>query len=261
MTGLNQSLQVRTLILPKAGLKRSECEDSIGTRSSVQRFCVADGATEAFDSRRWARLLTKHWVLSNRSLLTREELRPWLSALGERFRAHWAKKTLPWYAAEKARAGAFAAFLGLGFFASGDSISWQAIAIGDSCLIHTRAERMRSSFPISDPSHFGCHPILVPSNDARLDAVIDQVVIRDGRARVGDVFLILTDAIAAWYLQALNTSPHLAHEFDAHLAAGNDHNLETLIRRCRNSGSLRNDDVAVIRIAIKNSVRRRSVLR
>jgi hypothetical protein len=46
MTGLNQSLKVHTLILPKAGLERSECEDSIGTRSSVQRFCVADGATE-----------------------------------------------------------------------------------------------------------------------------------------------------------------------------------------------------------------------
>jgi hypothetical protein len=87
------------------------------------------------------------------------------------------------------------------------------------------------------------------------------VVIQGGRAKVGDVFLVLTDAIAAWYLQALNTSPHLAHEFDAHLAAGNDHNLETIIRRSRNSGSLRNDDVAVIRIAIKGSVRRQKVLR
>jgi hypothetical protein len=94
-----------------------------------------------------------------------------------------------------------------------------------------------------------------------MDAAIDQVVIRDGRARVGDVFLVLTDAIAAWYLQVLNTSPQLAHEFDAHLAAGSDHKLETLIRRCRNSGSLRNDDVAAIRIAIKNSVRRQTVLR
>lgn len=261
MTGLNQSLEVHTLILPKAGLARSECEDSIGIRSSVQRFCVADGATEAFDSRRWARLLTKHWVRSNRSLLTREELRPWLAALGERFRARWMKRALPWYAAEKARAGAFAAFLGLSFFASGDSISWQAIALGDSCLIHTRGERMQSSFPISDPSEFGCHPILVPSNDARLDAAIDQLVIRDGRARVGDVFLLLTDAIAAWYLQALNTSPEIAREFDAHLAATNDHELEGLISRYRNTGRLRNDDVAAVRIAIKDSVCSQTVLR
>jgi hypothetical protein len=259
MTALNQSLEVQTLILPKAGLKRSECEDSIGTRWSAQRFCIADGATEAFDSRRWARLLTKHWVHSNRSLLTREELGPWLRAVGERFRAHWTKKTLPWYAAEKARAGAFAAFLGLSFFGSGDSISWQAIAIGDSCLINTRGGQMQFSFPISDPSQFGCHPMLAPSNDFGLDAAIDQVVIKDGRAGVGDVFLLLTDAIAAWYLQALNTSPHLAHEFDASLAATDIYKLEALVSRCRDGGSLRNDDVAVIRIAIRDSACRRTV--
>jgi hypothetical protein len=259
MTALNEFLEVRTLILPKAGLDRSECEDSIGARSSAQRFCIADGATESFDPRRWARLLTKHWVHSTRSLLTREELKPWLGALGERFQVHWTKRTLPWYAAEKARAGAFAAFLGLSFFGSGDSISWQAIAIGDSCLIHTRGERMQFCFPISDLSQFGCHPILAPSNQARLDAAMDQVVIKDGRARVGDVFLLLTDAIAAWYLQALNTSSHLAQEFDACLAATNDHGLETLISRCREGGSLRNDDVAAIRIAVRDCMCRQAV--
>ena len=254
MTALNESLEVHTLILPKAGLERSECEDSIGTRSSMQRFCIADGATESFDPRRWARLLTKHWVHSNRSPLTREELKPWLRALGERFRVHWTKRTLPWYTAEKALAGAFAAFLGLSFFGSGDHISWQAIAIGDSCLIHTRDNRMQLSFPISDLSQFGRHPILAPSNHARLDAAMEKVVIKDGRARVGDVFLLLTDAIAAWYLEALNTSPHLAQEFDASLATTNGHGLETLISRYRDSGSLRNDDVAAIRIAIRDCV-------
>lgn len=252
MTALNGCLEVHSLILPKAGLERSECEDSIGARSSAQRFCIADGATESFDPRRWARLLTKHWVHSNRSLLTREELKPWLHTLGERFRVHWTKRTLPWYAAEKARAGAFAAFLGLSFFGSGDSVSWQAIAIGDSCLVHTRGERMQFSFPISDLSQFGSHPMLAPSNHARLDAAMDRVLIKDGQARVGDVFLLLTDAIAAWYLQALDTSPKLAQEFDASLASTNDHGLETLISRCRDSGSLRNDDVAAIRIAIRD---------
>jgi hypothetical protein len=167
---------------------------------------------------------------------------------------------LPWYAAEKARAGAFAAFLGMSFFASGDSISWQAIALGDSCLIHTRSQRIQSSFPINDPSQFGCRPILVPSNHARLDSAIDQLAIKDGRALVGDVFLLMTDAIAAWYLQAINTSPDTAREFDAYLAGTNDHELEALIRRCRNSGRLRNDDVAAVRIAIIDSVCHQTVL-
>ena len=111
---------------------------------------------------------------------------------------------------------------------------------------------MQFSFPISDLSQFGSHPMLAPSNHVRLDAAMDQVLIKDGRAKVGDVFLLLTDAIAAWYLQALDTSPELAQEFDASQASTNDHGLETLIRRCRDSGSLRNDDVAAIRIAIRD---------
>ena len=73
------------------------------------------------------------------------------------------------------------------------------------------------------------------------------------------MFLLLTDAIAAWYLQALNTSPRLAHEFDASLAATDIYELEALISRCRDGGSLRNDDVAVIRIAIRDSACRRTV--
>ena len=111
---------------------------------------------------------------------------------------------------------------------------------------------MQFSFPISDLSQFGSHPMLAPSNRARLDAAMDHFVIKDGRARVGDVFLLLTDAIAAWYLQALDTTPKLAQEIDATLASTNDHGLEALISRCRESGSLRNDDVAAIRIAIRD---------
>ena len=109
---------------------------------------------------------------------------------------------------------------------------------------------MQFSFPISDLSQFGSHPMLAPSNHVRLDAAMDQVLIKDGQARVGDVFLLLTDAIAAWYLQALNTSPQLAQEFDASLASTNDHGLETLICRCRDSGSLRNDDVTLLSVQL-----------
>ena len=249
MTEVDYQLGVHSMILSKAGSERSECEDSIGIRCSVQRFCVADGATEAFDSRRWARLLTKHWVLSNRSLMTREQLGPWLGDLGERFRKRWEKRKLPWYAEEKARSGAFTTFLGLTLFQSKDDWTWQALAIGDSCLIHRSRERVQS-FPISDPAQFGYHPFLFPSDASRLDAAIDHVVIRDGRARNGDVFLLLTDAIAAWYLNALNSSPELAAAFDSYLATDDNEELQALVSCCRRNGSLRNDDVAAIRVAV-----------
>ena len=110
-------LTVQSVLLPKAGLRPSECEDAIGIRADRRRFCVADGATEAFDSRRWARLLTKHWVASQ-GILTHEALGVWVQAVATRFENHWTKKSLPWYAEEKAQDGAFAAFVGLAFLHS-----------------------------------------------------------------------------------------------------------------------------------------------
>ncbi len=250
MKEMGRYLEVRSVILPKAGLENVECEDSIGIRSGAGRFCIADGATEAFDSRRWARLLTKHWVLASRSLLTREQLGPWLCALGDCFNAHWQNKKLPWYAEEKARTGAFAAFLGVEFFESAGEFCWQAVALGDSCLIHLKNEQLQCSFPIAEPDRFGYHPILVPSVVARQEAALDRFVIKDGRASIGDVFLLVSDALAAWYLGALQNSSETAIEFSTALGRGDPQKLQALITECRTSGTLRNDDIAAIRIAI-----------
>ncbi len=79
---------------------------------------------------------------------------------------------------------------------------------------------------------------------------MDHVVVRSGRARAGDVFLLLTDAIAAWYLEALGSSPALAERFDSILSESNEPELKAMVESCRANGYLRNDDVAAIRIAV-----------
>jgi hypothetical protein len=246
-------LSVQRFVSPKAGLSFGECEDSLGVHTGSRRFCVADGATEAFDSRRWARLLTKSWVLSGRTLLNGGDLAPWLEDVGERFHRYWNKKHLSWYAEEKARKGSFAAFLGIGFFDSSDGLAWQAIALGDSCLLQLRAGRLILSFPLSDETQFSYHPILMPSTLSRHEAALDQAQIRTGKAMLGDVFFLLTDAIAAWYLTALKTQASLIEDFDAALSSQNDHKLAELIQSSRSDGSLRNDDVAMVRIAVVDS--------
>ena len=198
------NLSVQHVLLPKAGLLKSECEDSIGVRRDTGRFCVADGATEAYDSgRRWARLLTRHWA-ANSKLLKSEELAPWMGALGERMERRWAKNLFPAVCAEeKARGGAFAALAALAFFVSGDGgPSWQAIALGDSCLVHRREATILRAFPLSDPEAFGYHPNLIPStSSSRQQGIADQFIVAGGHAQLGDVFLLLSDAIAAWYLR------------------------------------------------------------
>jgi hypothetical protein len=244
------SLSVQHVLLPKAGLLKFECEDSIGLRRDTRRFCVADGATEAYDSGRWARLLTKHWTASSR-LLTSNELAPWLRALGERMERRWAKKPLPWYAEEKARGGAFAALVGLAFFGSGDGgPSWQAIALGDSCLVHRRHATILRALPLSDPEAFGYHPTLIPSKPARQEGIADQFIVAAGMAQPGDVFLLFSDAIAAWYLRLWTEDPTRVADMERLLESNDATGLEELIAFERSRLRLRNDDIAIVRILV-----------
>ena len=245
-------VNVRHFILPKAGLSSSECEDAFAIRQDLLRFCVADGATEGFDSRRWAKLLAKHWVCTNR-LLTREELDLWMKRLGERLQHRWSKQVLPWYAEEKARNGAFAAFVGLAFLESVDDVQWQAVALGDSCLIQKRGARIITALPLSDPNEFGNRPILVPSNIGAQEKAIENVTIDRGMVEPGDVFLLLTDAIAAWYLRNNAAEPARVTQLEEALSVGDQRSLEALIAHERAIQALRNDDVAILRIAVQST--------
>src|SRR3954463_9663277 len=150
------SLQViaRHFVLPKEGSGADECEDVVALSADFRRFAVADGATEAFDARRWAVRLAETWVEAKSAPLTAEEFRPWLAEQGEWLRASWEGRKLPWYAEEKRRAGSFAAFVGLRLEMRGRVMRWGAAAVGDSCLVLTRGGRVETAMPLTTHEEF-----------------------------------------------------------------------------------------------------------
>ncbi|SDG00634.1 protein phosphatase 2C domain-containing protein [Terriglobus roseus] len=250
MNGSGWHFSVSQFLLPKAGSLASECEDAAALSLKQGRFCVADGATEAYDSRRWARLLTKCWAASSH-LLTREEFEPWLSALGDRLERRWTRRALPWYAEEKARGGAFAAFVGIAFIPSEKYLAWQAVALGDSCLVHLRNRTIVNALPISEPEAFGYHPTLIPSKLHRQQGIGEQLTVRSGKVASHDTFLLLTDAIAAWYLRmSLDDSPRV-HDLAQLLDSRDTLGFVNFIEQERDQKRLRNDDVAIMRITLE----------
>jgi len=249
MSGNDWHFSVAQFLLPKEGLLPSECEDAIALSLRQRRFCVSDGATEAYDSRRWARLLTRCWALSDQ-LLTEEEFEPWLSVIGERLQRRWSRRTLSWYAEEKARGGAFAAFVGVAFIPSEDRLMWQAVALGDSCLVQVQNGTIVSALPISEPEDFGYHPTLIPSNVQRQQGIGEQFTVAMGGAAHRDSFWLLTDAIAAWFLRMAVEDPSRIDELAQLLDANDTPGFERFVERERADKSLRNDDVAVLRITI-----------
>jgi hypothetical protein len=249
---MSNALQVSSqrFVLPKEGSAADECEDAVAQSADASRFALADGATEAFDARNWAARLAESWVGAERAPLTAEEFRAWLAEQGEHLSAAWEGRKLPWYAEEKRRAGSFAAFVGLRLGACGGGVCWEAVALGDSCLVQMRGAEMLAAVPVSRPEEFNSSPPLVPSNEAMYEAALARLVNASGYAASGDVFLLMSDALSAWYFEALSGGDGRAAEFDSLLAASENDALAGLVRRERSSKRMKDDDVAAVRITL-----------
>jgi hypothetical protein len=236
-------------LLPKEGCSAPECEDAAAKNVRAQRFAIADGATEGFDSRVWARLLVRCWIGIDPPAISVEDFQPLACDLGVRLRERWKRKTLSWYAEEKARSGSFAAFLGVQFSRQQSQLLWTAIALGDCCLVHQRGGSIRVAFPISNSEDFSSRPMLLPSLSSLQDNAFAELKRLDGTAEEGDEFILLSDAIAAWYLRNTEGSEHERSELLALLSGRDCDGLEQLVRRSQRLGTMRNDDVVVMRIA------------
>lgn len=242
-------LQLRQLLLPKLDQEASECEDAIAIDAQTCRFAVADGATEAFDARNWAERLAQHWV-QRKSILTIEEFREWVAAEGLELHDSWNGLTLSWYSEEKARKGSFAALVGVELDFKGDSPSWKAIALGDTCLLHCRQTTLVKSLPVARSESFNSAPVLVASDSSLHESSMQSVVTDSGTCQNGDVLLLTSDATASWCLQRFENGDLDVEHF---LSVKTDEELREFFDTERGAGRIRNDDLAIVRIEIKRS--------
>ncbi|MCU1266463.1 MAG: hypothetical protein JWM21_2781 [Acidobacteria bacterium] len=243
--------QTQEFLLPKSGHQLSECEDAIGINLPAGRFAVADGATEAFDSQSWAQLLAHDWVLQGPVDQTIDEFRAWLARVGQSLHDSWSGLRLSWYAEEKAATGSFAAFVGVQFEKlEGAAHGWRAIAVGDSCLVQCRHNKIVSALPLSRYQDFNATPPLMPSHPSMQAAALEKVVIAAGTIEHGDVLLLFSDAVAAWYLMMAEKDEQARLRFDLLLKTRQESELQLLFEKDRLNGRIKDDDIAVIRIEV-----------
>jgi hypothetical protein len=243
-------LQLRQLLLPKLDQDAGECEDVIAVDVQRCRFAVADGATEAFDARKWAERLAQGWVQHD-STVTSEEFREWVESEGRELQDSWTGLSLSWYSEEKARTGSFAAFIGVELDLKTEPPSWKAIALGDACLFHFRHGALLKSLPLSQSESFNSNPVLVASDSSLHESSMNSVVIDSGSCENEDVLMLMTDAIASWCLQQLESGDLNVDEF---FRTKQDAGLRKILDLERLAGRIRNDDIAIVRIEIKRRI-------
>src|SRR5438874_6594596 len=227
--------------LPKRGNSLEEYEDAFAGSAEQGRFAVADGASESSFAGLWARLLVEGFVKEAKKPWEETD---WLKPLHQRWVAEVNRQPLPWYAEMKRQEGAFATLLG---FALRKPEHWRAVAVGDSCLIQIRAGRVMASFPLCESRDFGNQPDLICSRPPGAQARQPRLKKITGRWAPGDYFLLMTDALAQWFL-SWHEQKRQPWEIVQPLltAADPDADFAALVATLREQGELRNDDVTLL---------------
>lgn len=238
--GLTVTPRWRIRRLPKQGHDWAEYEDACAHHAQGCRFAVADGASESAYARQWAELLVQRFVATPLAQVAQWE--EWLAPLQQQWQAAVEGPARPWYAEAKVEQGAFAAFLG---FALTHGDRWEAVAVGDCCLFQLRADALRTAFPVTRADDFSCRPALVGS---RVPAGPRGAWAR-GDAQRGDRFLLMSDALACWYLGSCEAGA-APWPTAAALVEATDEEFATRIAQLRASRQLHNDDVTLVHLLL-----------
>lgn len=244
--------------LPKAGSSDEEYEDACCPTEKyiykdvvALKFAVADGATETSFSGLWAKMLVNAYC--DGQFTTTKKIVKSLLRLQKIWFEQVNTKSLPWFAEEKLRNGAFSSILGLTINSptSGgeDAPRWQSLAIGDSCFFQVRHDTLITSFPFNHSTQFNNRPSLLSSNPSHNEDIKKYAVQKKGQFNGGDTFYLMTDALACWFLNAVECKEK---PWEVLRDLGTDEAIpfSDWIGQLRKDGQIRNDDVTLLRIDI-----------
>jgi hypothetical protein len=248
MSTFSPSLQLasRVFRLPKRGHRFEDCEDAVGADAERGRFAVADGATESGQSGAWARMLVHAFLQGNNGPLNWVD---WLPPLQSRWLGEVETRLGPeprlWFVDAQLEQGAFSTFLGLVIEPSG----WYAQAVGDSCLFQVRGEDLIERYPVLQSADFGFTPWLVGSRTSAAGVPQHEGKTYRGLWKPGDSFWLMTDALAEWFLRQVERRVAPWQVLQPLLDQGHDA-VAAWVQLQRDSGQLRNDDVALVRVSL-----------
>lgn len=257
--------QIQAYWVPKLGNSIEEYEDAFAHSAHEGVFAIADGATESSYADRWARDLVDSFVTKPLEVnAAKAQFPEWLTPLQQRWRFGIDWENLPWFAEEKAKAGAFATFLGLVIY-DPDHLKrttlleraasmfrkheppqvwkWKAVAVGDSCLFQIRDDKLIACFPVSKAEDFNSRPVLLCSNPANNTGVWGEVKFEQGECKADDLFILVTDAVAKWFLDQKEAG---GKPWEILIGIRSQVEFQDMIARLRSEKAMRNDDATAL---------------
>jgi hypothetical protein len=270
----------RIFSLPRRGNSPAEYEDACAADNAAGRYAVADGASEGCFTDLWARLLVADFVA--RTDCPAEEWPRSLSETQGQWDTDVRSRKIAWHTEPWVQQGAYAAFLGISLTADSEAASvepipFSAVAVGDTCLFHTRDGTLLHAFPLEHSEEFGNAPKLIGARMPLEQIHRKRSLWTAGQGRPGDRLWAMTDALAQCCLleaeagrnpwtelealvsSAVLPSPAGTERSLVGIGAGDegalppdtaDERFAAWIDNLRRSGRLRNDDVTLLAILL-----------
>jgi hypothetical protein len=230
--------------IPKDDSPDAVNEDQTATDEARQLFAVSDGASESYDSARWARLIADAW-LADGAVASRHVL----DRLVREYEVGCDPASLSWSRQAAFDRGSFATLLGVSLRGS----NLRIVAVGDSLAVGLGIDGGPLTFPYTAADEFDRRPLLLSTRSHANTALASRAAARGCVARwqlrPGSVLLLMTDALGQWLLRDGASESSCAILMNIR----GQEELRDLVISRRDSGMMRRDDTTLLHLCAEES--------
>jgi len=266
-------LTIRAFLMPKERETLDDCEDVVSIHQNQRCFAISDGAGTASYSAEWARALCRQAmdtpppVFADVERATAEgrkededRLRGWWESAVNYWgpEVPWERLTSRLTMFNKAREGSGATVAGIEILEGGgqEGVRFRAWALGDTCVIHLRENKVLASRPMAQADQFNCAPLLLMTRPGFIEIYLRHWQSWESTLVPGDIVLMGTDALSKYLLGAFETgagSDVLSWLRDLQCESRIEgwRKFGEFVEARRREGQMKNDDVAVVLIKLK----------
>lgn len=255
----NLNISVKAFSICKSGNTDKENEDALDfnltNNDNTFVAAVADGSTEGFLSKEWAKTLVKKFCTIDYNF---NNINDFHKEFYNSCIHHWSKyfiqyinkrnssnNPIQWYEESGLSSGAYSSITGINVFSKTNKNFAVIYSIGDSCIFNINEDKISNAFPIDSPESFNNRPLLLASNNDNNKNSVKYYKSQKIELNHGEKILLMTDALACWFLSNNNNMPWKTLEQIDELE-----NFKKFIFDLRQNKKIKNDDTTLIELNI-----------
>nr|WP_308494805.1 protein phosphatase 2C domain-containing protein [Duganella fentianensis] len=226
-------------------------EDAWSVDERTTHIALSDGASESYDSKRWAQLLVQRYA-DDPCTTEGWLLKDWVMDAVAAYENGIDFDALSWSKQLAFERGSFATLLTLELAENGNEV--EVLSIGDCLAVHYRQGAVVFSYPFTSPEEFEERPQLLSTLRLENAFLADSDFFKQHTSKTwhvepGDIIYLATDAVGQWLLREASAD---VSSFDSIQAVTTEAEFAELVLNLRAERRIKLDDSTILRLVVEN---------